>query len=137
MRFGPVSVEDAIGALVAHSVRAGGTLVKKGTHLTADMAALLKSEGIDQIVAVRLEAGDVHFHGRAGGAGPGARVHAHHEGHRHCHAGHRAGDAGGGQEEAPTLVHTVVSHDQFARKLRVQKRCILPQVPPRIPVFPQ
>ena len=38
MKFGQVPVEEAIGVIAAHSVRAGQTVVKKGTLVTADIA---------------------------------------------------------------------------------------------------
>ena len=59
MKFGPVPVEEAVGALAAHSVKAGEASVKKGTLVSGEDAARLKAAGIDTIVAVRLEPGDV------------------------------------------------------------------------------
>jgi molybdenum cofactor cytidylyltransferase len=59
VKFGPVPVEDAVGALAAHSVRAGGTVVRKGKLVTPEIAAELRRAGVGEIVAARLEAGDV------------------------------------------------------------------------------
>ncbi len=59
MKFGPVPVEEAVGALAAHSVRAGDVVLKKGSLVTPDDAARLRAAGVASIVAVRLEAGDV------------------------------------------------------------------------------
>jgi molybdenum cofactor cytidylyltransferase len=59
VKFGPVPVEEAVGALAAHSVKAGEAVVKKGSTVTADDAARLRAAGIETIVAVRLEEGDV------------------------------------------------------------------------------
>jgi molybdenum cofactor cytidylyltransferase len=59
VKFGPVPVEEAVGALAAHSVKAGEASVKKGTLVSGEDAARLKAAGIDSIVAVRLEPGDV------------------------------------------------------------------------------
>jgi molybdenum cofactor cytidylyltransferase len=59
VRFGPVPVEEAVGAIAAHSVRAGEAVLKKGSTVTAEDAARLKSAGIEAIVAARLEPGDV------------------------------------------------------------------------------
>lgn len=60
MKFGLVPVEEAIGALAAHSVRAGGTLVKKGTLISPEIAMRLKQAGVETMIAVRLEPGDVN-----------------------------------------------------------------------------
>jgi molybdenum cofactor cytidylyltransferase len=79
MRFGPLPLDEAIGAMAAHSVRAPGVAVKKGATVTAEDAAKLREAGIDEIVAVVLEEGDVaedeaaHRLARAT-AGEGVRV---------------------------------------------------------------
>lgn len=59
MKFGQVPVEEAIGALAAHSVRAGGTVVRKGTLVSSEIAMQLKQAGVETIIAARLESGDV------------------------------------------------------------------------------
>ncbi len=59
MKFGPVSVEEAVGALAAHTVRAGEAVVRKGSIVTGVDAERLRAAGIDTLVAVRLEPGDV------------------------------------------------------------------------------
>ncbi len=59
MKFGPVPVEKAVGAIAAHSVRAGDAVVKKGSVIGAEDVLRLKGAGIDRLVAVRLEPGDV------------------------------------------------------------------------------
>jgi molybdenum cofactor cytidylyltransferase len=59
VRFGQVPVEQAIGALAAHSVRAGDMVVKKGTLVTADIAARLMQAGVETMIAVRFEPGDI------------------------------------------------------------------------------
>ncbi|HEY7386353.1 MAG TPA: molybdopterin-binding/glycosyltransferase family 2 protein [Beijerinckiaceae bacterium] len=59
MKFGPMPVEEAVGALAAHSVRVGDVVLKKGSVITADHAARLQRVGVERIVAVRLEPGDV------------------------------------------------------------------------------
>jgi molybdenum cofactor cytidylyltransferase len=59
VKFGPVPLEEAIGALAAHSVRAGQTLVKKGTLVTADIAWRLKQAGVETLIAARFESGDI------------------------------------------------------------------------------
>jgi molybdenum cofactor cytidylyltransferase len=52
-------VEEAVGALAAHSVRAGETMVKKGSLVSAELALQLKQAGVETIIAARLEPGDI------------------------------------------------------------------------------
>jgi molybdenum cofactor cytidylyltransferase len=59
MLFGTVAIADAVGCIAAHTVRADGTIVKKGATVTAELAAKLEAAGIAEIVAVRLEPGDI------------------------------------------------------------------------------
>lgn len=59
MKFGSVPVEEALGGILAHSVRAGGLLFKKGRVLSAEDIASLREAGRSKIVIARLEAGDV------------------------------------------------------------------------------
>lgn len=59
MRFGPVPVAEAVGALAAHGVRAGEAVVRKGRLITADDAAGLAAAGVGSVVAVRLDPDDV------------------------------------------------------------------------------
>jgi molybdenum cofactor cytidylyltransferase len=59
MKFGPVPVREAVGAIAAHGVRAGEAVVKKGRTVTAEDAQRLARAGISEIVAVRLDPGDV------------------------------------------------------------------------------
>jgi len=59
MRFGPVPVKEAVGAIAAHSVRAGEAVVKKGRAVSAADAERLARAGVAEIVAVWLEPGDV------------------------------------------------------------------------------
>jgi molybdenum cofactor cytidylyltransferase len=59
VKFGPVAVEEAVGALAAHSVRAGSTVLKKGSLVSSEIAAQLRLAGVDSIIAVRLEPGDI------------------------------------------------------------------------------
>ena len=65
MKFGPVPSREAAGAIAAHSVRAGTAMVKKGQPITAELAAALEQSGVAEIVAVRLEAGDLDENGAA------------------------------------------------------------------------
>jgi molybdenum cofactor cytidylyltransferase len=59
VKFGLVPVEEAVGALAAHSVRAGGTTVRKGTLVSAEVAMQLKQAGVETLIAARFEPGDV------------------------------------------------------------------------------
>lgn len=59
MKFGQVPVEEAIGALAAHSVRAGDMVVKKGTLVSPEIAMRLKQAGVETIIAARFEPGDI------------------------------------------------------------------------------
>ena len=59
MKFGPVPVEEAVGAIAAHSVRSGEAVVRKGSTLREEDARRLRAAGIESVVAVRLDPGDV------------------------------------------------------------------------------
>ena len=59
MKFGPVVVKDAEGAILAHSARLPGRVVKKGTPLTAEDVAAFADAGITTITALRLDPKDV------------------------------------------------------------------------------
>ncbi|WP_349371915.1 molybdopterin-binding protein [Salinarimonas sp.] len=59
MIFATLPVREAIGALSVHSVKAPGIVLKKGAPIGEAEAAALAEAGIAEIVAVRLEPGDV------------------------------------------------------------------------------
>lgn len=59
MKFGPIPVAEAEGAVAAHTVRAGDVIVKKGATLGAETVARLQEAGLTELVAVRLEPGDI------------------------------------------------------------------------------
>jgi len=59
MRFGPVPLGEAEGAILAHSHRAGGALFKKGRVLSAGDVAALGKAGLVRVMVARLEDGDV------------------------------------------------------------------------------
>jgi len=59
MRFGPVSLDQAEGAILAHSCMAGGRKLAKGRVLTAADLALIAAEGIAEITVARPDPGDV------------------------------------------------------------------------------
>lgn len=58
MLFDRVRLSDAHGAILAHSVRAGGRLLRKGHVLSAADIELLAIAGVGTITIVRLEADD-------------------------------------------------------------------------------
>jgi molybdenum cofactor cytidylyltransferase len=59
MIFGPTRLSDAPGAVLAHTLRAGATVLRKGRVLSEADIALLREAGHDSVVAARLEPGDV------------------------------------------------------------------------------
>ena len=67
MKFGPVPLSEATGAILAHAEEALAAkgdsktyLIRKGTVLEAPHVAALMRTGLDSVVAARLEPGDVH-----------------------------------------------------------------------------
>ncbi len=59
MKFGPTPLAEAAGALLAHSVKAGKRTLKKGRLLSDADIETLAEAGIAEVVAVRLEPGEV------------------------------------------------------------------------------
>lgn len=59
MHFGPVRLDQALGAILAHSIGTAGGRLRKGLVLGADHLETLRAEGHDQIIVARPEAGDV------------------------------------------------------------------------------
>ena len=59
MKFGPVPVAEAEGAILAHSARLTGRILKKGHILTAGNLVLFTDDGITEITVARLEKDDV------------------------------------------------------------------------------
>jgi molybdenum cofactor cytidylyltransferase len=59
MKFGPTPLDQALGAILAHSVKIGARALKKGKPLTAADIDALKAAGKDSITAAQLEPGDV------------------------------------------------------------------------------
>ncbi len=60
MHFGPVPLDDALGCVLAHTVRfPGAGAIAKGRVLMAQDIEALRTAGIMTVVAARLEAGDV------------------------------------------------------------------------------
>lgn len=87
MKFGPLKVEKALGAILAHS--AGG--LKKGRVLSGDDIVQLKEQGIAEIIAARLTKADVPEDQAAAAivkaiCGPGAVAQAPFTGRANLHA---------------------------------------------------
>ncbi|HEX6840457.1 MAG TPA: molybdopterin-binding/glycosyltransferase family 2 protein [Stellaceae bacterium] len=59
MKFGEVPVADAVGATLAHSLKVGDRVLRKGRVLTADDVRALADAGRASVIAARLEPGDV------------------------------------------------------------------------------
>ncbi len=59
MIFGEHPLAEAEGAVLAHTTRAGGRVLKKGRVLTRDDLAFLAAAGINRVVCARLEPDDV------------------------------------------------------------------------------
>jgi molybdenum cofactor cytidylyltransferase len=57
--FGPTTLDQAEGAVLAHTHRLPGLVLKKGSVLDAAAVAALRAGGVAQVIAARLEPGDV------------------------------------------------------------------------------
>ncbi|MCC5974413.1 MAG: molybdopterin-binding protein [Rubellimicrobium sp.] len=60
MRFGPVPLAEAEGAILAHSVRTPAGPLRKGLELGPDAIAALAGAGHREVIVARFEAGDLH-----------------------------------------------------------------------------
>lgn len=60
MKFGRVPLAEAEGALLAHSQRTDGGVIRKGTQLSAENIEALAAAGIEAVTAARLEPDDLH-----------------------------------------------------------------------------
>jgi molybdenum cofactor cytidylyltransferase len=59
LKFGPVPVAEARGAILAHAVRRDGLVLKKGQIVTPEHQAALSAAKVSEIIAARLDPGDV------------------------------------------------------------------------------
>jgi molybdenum cofactor cytidylyltransferase len=59
VKFGPIPLAEATGAILAHSVKCSTAAFKKGRVLSPDDLAVLDRAGIAEVMAARLESGDV------------------------------------------------------------------------------
>ncbi|WP_108858747.1 molybdopterin-binding protein [Ruegeria sp. Alg231-54] len=60
MKFGPVPVSEATGAILAHSVQVQDAKLRKGLLLTAEHCAQLTAAGYGNVTVAQLEPGDYH-----------------------------------------------------------------------------
>ncbi len=59
MRFGPVPIAEAEGAILAHSVPLPGSRLRKGVILTGADVAILRTAGVTEVTVAAPDAGDV------------------------------------------------------------------------------
>ena len=59
MKFGPLPIDEALGAVLAHSLRLGTTRLKKGKRLEPRDIDALRASGINMVVVARIDAGEV------------------------------------------------------------------------------
>lgn len=59
MKFGPVALGEAEGAILAHSLQAGGRRLRKAHRLTAADIRDLRDAGVEEVIAAVLEPGDL------------------------------------------------------------------------------
>lgn len=59
MKFGPVKLEDAEGAILAHSVAIADRKWRKATVLSAEDVAAMKQGGLEAVVVAQIEPGDI------------------------------------------------------------------------------
>lgn len=60
MKFGPVPLDKAIGAILAHSVQIKGARLRKGLTLDAGHIESLTAVGLDEVTVARMDADDLH-----------------------------------------------------------------------------
>ncbi len=59
MRFGSIQLDEAEGAVLAHSLKSGDLRLRKGVLLDAAVLDRLRAAGVEQVVAALPETGDV------------------------------------------------------------------------------
>jgi molybdenum cofactor cytidylyltransferase len=59
MKFGPAPLDEARGAIMAHSHRVGERMIRKGSVLYEAALAALQAAGWQEVICARLEPGDV------------------------------------------------------------------------------
>jgi molybdenum cofactor cytidylyltransferase len=91
MKFGEVAVRDAVGAVLAHTLRAGGRVLKKGRVLSAADVEALAASGRALVACARLDPGELAEDAAAARiatalAGAGTRLERTHTGRTNLHA---------------------------------------------------
>jgi molybdenum cofactor cytidylyltransferase len=91
MMFGAVAVRDAVGAVLAHTLRAGDRVLKKGRVLSASDIEALAASGHSEVVCARLDPGELAEDAAAARvatalAGAGTRLERTHTGRTNLHA---------------------------------------------------
>ncbi|MDF0600611.1 molybdopterin-binding protein [Psychromarinibacter sp. C21-152] len=66
MRFGPVPLDAAEGAVMAHSLQLEGQRLRKGRVLSAEDVAAMAAAGLDEVIVARLDEGDIGEDAAAG-----------------------------------------------------------------------
>jgi molybdenum cofactor cytidylyltransferase len=59
MRFGEIAIAEAEGAILAHSLKLGTTVLKKGRVLSAEDLRVIADAGLARITVARLDPGDI------------------------------------------------------------------------------
>ena len=59
MKFGRFPLAECEGAILAHSLRLPGLVLKKGIQLTGGQLQQLAEQGIGELTVARLDEGDV------------------------------------------------------------------------------
>ena len=93
MTFGTIAVRDAVGAVLAHTLRAGDRVLKKGRVLSDADVVALAANGHTTIVCARIEPGDLAEDAAATRiatalAGAGTRIEETRTGRTNVHAVH-------------------------------------------------
>ena len=57
--FGPTRLDEANGAVLAHTLRLPGLVLRKGVVLDVEMVAVLHANGIGEVITARLESEDL------------------------------------------------------------------------------
>lgn len=91
MTFGAVAVRDAVGAVLAHTLRAGDRVLKKGRVLSESDVEALEASGHREVVCARLDPGELAEDMAAARvatalAGAGTRLERAHTGRTNLHA---------------------------------------------------
>jgi molybdenum cofactor cytidylyltransferase len=60
MKFGPIPIAEAEGAILGHTLRAGAVTFKKGHTLLPADVEVLRAAGVAEVTAARLEPGDAN-----------------------------------------------------------------------------